>query len=114
MLRQAFVSDIAGVQRVRCSVRENRLGSTVVSGEDVCCAIQQSGRGWVVEDDGEVVVFASANAMDGNVWALFVDPEHEHRGYGRLLHDTMIGWVWPQGLKRLRLTTEPGTRAQTF
>jgi GNAT superfamily N-acetyltransferase len=45
---------------------------------------------------------------------LFVHPDHERRGYGRLLHDTMVQWLFSRGLERLWLTTEPGTRAQRF
>lgn len=95
-------------------MRENRLVSTVISDADVRAAIEVTGRGWVVERQGEVLAFAIGNAQSGNVWALFVDPEHERRGYGRLLHDTMVQWLWAQGLDQLWLTTEPGTRAQGF
>ena len=90
MLRQAVAADIPGIQRVRASVRENRLTSTVIADEEVLEAIESAGRGWVV------------------------DPAHERRGYGRQLHDTLLEWLWSQGLDRLWLTTEPGTRAQTF
>jgi GNAT superfamily N-acetyltransferase len=113
-LRQAREADIAGMQRVRHSVRENRLVSTTISDEQVRDAIENTGRGWVVECAGEVVGFAVGNAATGNIWALFVHPDHERRGYGRLLHDTMVEWLWSQGLERLWLTTEPGTRAQRF
>lgn len=114
MLRQALASDIPGIQRVRRSVRENRLVSTVITDEDVREAIEETGRGWVVESHGEIVAFAIGNALTGNIWALFVHPDHERRGYGRLLHDTMLKWLWAQGLDRLWLTTAPHTRAQGF
>ena len=39
MLRQAVVSDISGIQRVRHSVRENRLVSTAISDNQVREAI---------------------------------------------------------------------------
>lgn len=110
----AVRSDIDAIQRVRASVKENRLVSTVVTDEDVRIAIEETGRGWVVEEDSEVVAFAIGNATAGNVWALFVHPEREGRGYGRQLHDTMVNWLWATGLQRLWLTTEPGTRAQRF
>lgn len=77
-------------------------------------AIQTTGRGWVVEIAGEVVGFAVGNATDGNIWALFVDPAHERCGYGRMLHETMVSWLWSRGLERVWLTTESGTRAQRF
>ena len=113
-IRQALASDIAAIQRVRRVVRENRLVSTVITDEDVLESIERTGRGWVVETDGEVVAFAIGNATSGNIWALFVDPDHQRRGYGRMLHDTMIDWLRSRGVERLWLTTEPGTRAQKF
>lgn len=114
MLRQARRTDIAAIQRVRRAVRENRLTSSVITDGDVQRAIEATGRGWVIDIDGEVVAFAIGNATDGNVWALFVDPVHERRGYGRQLHDAMIAWLWSRGLRKLWLTTQPGTRAERF
>jgi GNAT superfamily N-acetyltransferase len=72
------------------------------------------GRGWVIEIEGTIVGFAIANATDGNVWALFVHPEHERRGYGWRLHDAMVSWLWEQGVSKLWLTTDPDTRARRF
>ena len=109
-----MVSDIPSIQRVRHSVRENRLVSTTISDDQVREAIEQTGRGWVIESAGEVVAFAVGNRTNGNIWALFVHPDHERRGHGRLLHDAMVEWLWSQGLTRLWLTTEPNTRAQRF
>ena len=114
MLRQAVAADIPGIQRVRSSVRENRLVSTVITDENVREAIERDGRGWVVELREEIVAFAIGNAKSGNIWALFVHPAHERRGHGRRLHDTMIDWLWAQGLDKLWLTTEPASRAQGF
>jgi GNAT superfamily N-acetyltransferase len=114
MLRRAVLSDIPDIQRVRRSVRENRLVSTSISDHQVRESIERIGRGWVIESEGEVVAFAIGNAVNGNIWALFVHPDHERRGYGRLLHDSMVEWLFSQGLERLWLTTEPGTRAQRF
>jgi GNAT superfamily N-acetyltransferase len=114
MLRQAVYSDISDMQRIRHSVRENRLISTSISDRQVRESIEKTGRGWVIESEGAIVAFAIGNAENGNIWALFVHPTHEHRGYGRLLHDTMVEWLFSRGLERLWLTTEPGTRAQRF
>jgi GNAT superfamily N-acetyltransferase len=113
-LRQAVAADIPGIQRVRHSVRENRLISIVIADEDVRREIEDTGRGWVVESRGEVVAFAVGNANTRNIWALFVHPDHERRGYGRRLHDTMVAWLWSKSVDRLWLTTDPGTRAQSF
>ena len=114
MLRQAVASDIAAIQAVRRAVRENRLTSVVISDDQVRDAIEKTGRGWVIEHQGRVVAFAIGNAANGNIWALFVHPDYERQGYGRLLHDAVVDWLLSQGLARLWLTTEPGTRAQGF
>jgi GNAT superfamily N-acetyltransferase len=102
------------MHRVRVSVTENRLVSTALTEHDYIAAIAQTGRGWVAEVDDEVVGFAVGNARTGNIWALFVEPRHEGQGYGRQLHDAMVAWLWEQGLDRLWLTTDPGTRAERF
>jgi GNAT superfamily N-acetyltransferase len=114
VLRQAVAKDIPGIQRVRMSVRENRLTSMVITDADVREAIEDTGRGWVVEVEGQVVAFAGGNRTSGNIWALFVDPAHEGRGYGRRLHDEMVAWLASEGVRHLWLSTEPGTRAERF
>jgi GNAT superfamily N-acetyltransferase len=113
-LRPAQRADVGQIQRVRHSVRENRLTSSVIADAAVIDAIERTGRGWVVEIDGRIVGFAIGNAESGNIWALFVEPGHEGRGYGRRLHDAMVAWLWSRGLQRLWLSTEAGTRAQRF
>lgn len=114
ILRQARREDVSAIHRVRAAVRENRLVSTVITEADTINAIEILGRGWVIELDGEIAGFAIGNTTNSNIWALFVNPEHEGRGYGRRLHDAMVAWMWDQGLKQLWLSTEPGTRAQRF
>jgi GNAT superfamily N-acetyltransferase len=114
MLRQAVRADVPAIQHVRHSVKENRLTSTVITDADVIRAIEETGRGWVIEHDRDIVAFAIGNAENGNIWALFVDPAHEGRGYGRRLHDEMVAWLWSRGLRNLWLTTQAGTRAQRF
>ncbi len=114
MIRDARRDDIPAMQRIRMSVRENRLVSRVITDAELVAALESHGRGWVAEENGEVVGFAIGDARDGNIWALFVDPEHEGRGHGRRLHDAMVSWLRSQGLDQLWLTTEPGTRAQKF
>ena len=102
------------MHRVRMSVRENILVSTVITEADTRGAIEVTGRGWVIELDGQIVAFAVGNAQTGNIWALFVHPDYEKRGYGRRLFDEMVSWLWSAGLQKLWLSTEPGTRAERF
>ena len=106
VLRQATIADIAAMHRVRLSVHENRLVFSLISESDFREHLEKLGRGWVVEIEGKIIGFAIANATNGNVWALFVHPDHERRGYGRQLHDVMVSWLWEQGVPKLWLTTE--------
>ena len=112
--RSAQRADIPGMHRVRMSVKENRLVSMQLTEAHYIEAIESRGRGWVVEVEGTIVAFAVGDTSDASIWALFVEPGFEGRGFGRQLHDEMVGWLWQQGHERLWLTTDPGTRAQRF
>jgi len=113
-MRQARSADVPAMHRVRMSVLENRLVSRRLSEQDYVDEIEVTGRGWVIEAAGNIVAFAVGNAATGGIWALFVEPVHEGKGYGRQLHDVMVAWLWQQGHERLWLTTGPGTRAARF
>ena len=102
------------MHRVRLAVRENRLTSSAISEENYIPEIEVTGRGWVIEKDGDVVAFAVGNVSTANIWALFVDPAHERLGYGRKLHSAMTQWMFGEGLTCLWLSTDPKTRAQRF
>lgn len=102
------------MHRVRLAVRENTLSSPDrISEADYVAALAQLGRTWVIATDGEIVAFATGY-KSGNIWALFVHPDHEGVGHGKALHSVMIQWLWSLGLTRLWLTTSPGTRAEGF
>ena len=113
-IRQAKARDIDAMHRIRMSVRENRLVSTVLSPARYLEYLEIRGRGWVSEMDKAIVAFAVADSLDGCLWALFVDPEHEREGHGRRLHDAAVAWLFEQGHHRIWLTTSPGTRAEDF
>ena len=114
MLRQAVIADIAGMHHVRVAVRENSLSSPDrITEADYISVIDGLGRGWVVESHGAIVGFAFG-LRSGNIWALFMHPDHENCGHGKSLHSTMVNWLWSLGLTRLWLTTDPGTRAERF
>jgi GNAT superfamily N-acetyltransferase len=113
-MRQARSADVPAMHRVRMSVLENRLVSRQLSEQDYIVEIEVTGRGWVIESEGNIVAFAVGNAATGGIWALFVEPGHEGKGYGRQLHDTMVAWLHEQGHDRLWLTTAADTRASRF
>jgi GNAT superfamily N-acetyltransferase len=114
LLRQATRADIDAIFDVRYAVTENRLQPGKIDAEDVRREIEDSGRGWVVEVAGRIVGFAIGNALSGNIWALFVLPGHQGQGHGQRLHDSMVAWLWSQGLTQLWLSTGIGSRAEAF
>ena len=113
-LRQATRADLPALWRVRYAVVENTLAPGRIEDDEVIAQLETTGRGWVVEEDGVIVAFAIGDASGANVWALFVHPLAEGRGYGSLLHDTMVEWLWTHGLGRLWLSTGTDTRARGF
>ena len=114
ILRQATRADAPGLWRVRYAVTENTLTPGRIGDDELFDQIERTGRGWVIEEDGEVVAFAIGNASDGNIWALFVDPKSQGRGHGARLHDAMVDWMFAQGLDTLWLGTGNETRARAF
>jgi GNAT superfamily N-acetyltransferase len=114
-VRVASEADIPAMHRIRLAVRENRLADpAMVQPDDYRPLLSTNGRGWVAEVDGAIAGFAVADLVRRNVWALFVDPEMERRGVGRRLHDEMMDWFAAQGVDRVWLSTDPGTRAEAF
>lgn len=113
-IRIATRTDIPAMHRVRLAVTQNRLSDPQsVTPADYARAMTALGHGWVAEVSDTLVGFA-VGYRSGNIWALFVQPEHEGRGYGHALHAVMVSWLWEQGLRQLWLTTGPGTRAEAF
>ena len=115
VFRRATVADIPHMSRVRLSVLENRLRDparvTPRMYEDF---LEKDGRGWVAQVDGVTVAFSYANKLDGSIWALFVDPDHEGQGLARRLLQLGIAWLFEIGYARVTLSTGAGTRAETF
>ena len=114
VLREATMADADAIWKVRYSVTENRLAPGRISNEDLRGGLEDTGRGWVIEVDGSVEAFAIGNAQSGNIWALFVLPEAQNRGYGSSLHDVMVNWLREQHVPLLWLTTSQTTKACGF
>jgi GNAT superfamily N-acetyltransferase len=115
VIRSAALEDVPAMHAVRTSVRENVLASaslvTLVSYREM---LELRGHGWVGESDGRIVGFSVADLDAWNVWALFVHPDFEGRGFGRKLHDHAVAWLFERGAERLWLTTAAASRAEGF
>lgn len=114
MIRIATIADIPGIWVVRYAVTENTLTRGRISDEELRESIEDTGCGWVIDVDGVIEGFAIGNARTGNVWALFVNPQAQGKGYGSMLHDTMIAWFRTQRIDPLWLSTGTTTRARAF
>lgn len=89
IVRLASANDVSAIFAVRTSVRDNylsyddlyELGLT----EGVLKDFIASSCVWVAEVNAQVVGFVIADVEGGCVFAVFLLPEHEGRGMGRLL-----------------------------
>lgn len=113
--RQATSHDIPAMSKIRLAVGENTLSDpsrvTAQMYEDYLALL---GRGWVAEIDGTVVGFCYANKTDASIWALFISPEYEGRGFAKRLLNMAVTWLFEQGQEFVRLSTGAGTRADSF
>lgn len=113
-IREALRSDIAAMHTIRLRVRENQLSDpSVVTEQDYHDFMARDTMSWVHELEGVITGFVMVDVEKRNLWALFVAPEHERAGAGRLLHEAMAAWYFERA-SLLRLTTEPATRAEHF
>ena len=115
IIREANIEDIAQIQIVRHSVRENILSDpNLVTDQDCREFLTKRGKGWVCEINNEIVGFSIADLKENNIWAFFLKPEFEKQGIGRQLHDIMLDWYFEQTRNSVWLGTTPKTRAESF
>ena len=119
MIRSATATDIADLFRVRTSVRENHLSTEQlkergVTPASIAATLSDNGwRAWVAEENGTVCGFSMASSKTGSVFALFISPECEGRGYGSALLAEAENWLFESGCEMIWLETDkdPSTRA---
>lgn len=115
LFRRATSTDIPAMSRIRLSVTENTLSNPSRITHDMYeDFLEQSGRGWVTENEGEIVAFCYADKVNASIWALFVSPEHEGHGFGQRLLKLAVDWLFETGHDCIHLTTGANTRADRF
>ena len=113
--RRATVADIPAMSRIRLAVKENALSNPARITEAMYRDyLDDLGRGWVAEEDGEIIGFSYADRADSSIWALFVDPLREGRGAGKRLLRLAVDWLFELGHPEVRLGTAAHTRADRF
>ncbi|MFC0133938.1 GNAT family N-acetyltransferase [Massilia eurypsychrophila] len=114
-IRRAVRTDIPAMSRIRLSVTENALSDPArVTDEMYEEFLEQTGRGWVAEHDGEIVAFSYADKVNASIWALFVCPGYEGQGLGQSLLKQAVDWLFEIGHDCVHLTTGANTRADRF
>jgi ribosomal protein S18 acetylase RimI-like enzyme len=118
-VRDATIEDIPAIFDIRISVRENgatrlQLEQLGINEETVRAAISTEGRGWIAEDEGNAVGFSIADLQEGSVFALYVRPEYEGRGFGGKLLAAAVEWLSCQGFNRVWLAVGMDTQAHRF
>jgi len=112
-IRIATRADIPELRTIRSSVTENILTS-IITEEMIIEVMEEYGRIWIYESEGQVLGFSAADKRTSNIWALFVLPAWEKRGIGKQLLHEAVEWLWSEGGKTIWLTTDPHTRAEEF
>ena len=114
-VREAREDDIAQLQVIRNSVRENALSDPrKIRKSDYREFLTKRGKGWVAEVEGRIPGFAVVDLKENNIWALFVHPRHHGKGIGRRLQGAMLNWYFRQTSENAWLSTSPETRAERF
>ncbi len=120
MIRAGVVADLPAITAVRTAVRENHLSveqmaELGITPQTVAARMNTGDLGcWVVEEQGSVVAFSMADRLQGEIFALFVHPLHENKGYGSALLSACEGWLRQQGHHVARLNPDAASRACTF
>jgi GNAT superfamily N-acetyltransferase len=120
VIRPGTIDDLPQITIVRTSVRENHLsveqmaaaGITQQSVADQM--ISGALKCWVAEQDGTIIGFSMAERDTANIFALFVLPAFEGRGFGSSLLAACENWLRELGFVHAILNTEPGARAFEF
>jgi ribosomal protein S18 acetylase RimI-like enzyme len=112
VFRRATASDIDRLIEIRSTVRENRLSNPMSVTRADYDRFVGEGRVWVGEVHGTVAGFSAGDERDGTIWALFVDAAYQGAGIGPMLLSKACLDLKNDGYKKVRLTTQAGTRAE--
>lgn len=117
-VREARETDIGEIFAIRTSVAENhlsleQLAEMGITPEAIAAMIAQGPCLWVAEIDRVPVGFSMVSDETACVFGLFVHPDHEGRGVGRLLLEKAERHLFAK-FDEIWLETEIGSRAYAF
>jgi ribosomal protein S18 acetylase RimI-like enzyme len=121
LIRQIKVADIPELFRVRTATDENPLtledlAEIDITETSVKAKLLESYKGWLCEDEGEVVGFAIGDRSSGEMWVIAVLPNYIQQGIGGALLAKVDDWLFREGCSELWLVTDlnPKLRAYSF
>ena len=90
VIRLATLDDIDALLVIRTSVVQNHLSveqmaELGITPQLLADSMREAPCAWIAEVDGQPVAFAMVDLAEGEVFAMFVLPSHEHLGLGRQL-----------------------------
>ncbi len=80
---------------------------------DIALARGGSNAAVLVGRDGDSIVATVLAGHDGHrgwVYYLAVDPDHRHKGYGRVMMDAAERWLSERGIEKLQLLVRPDNK----
>lgn len=120
-VRIAQLSDIDTLFVIRTSVKENHqsraeIAELGITPDAIATMLQTDCRAWLANIDARPIGFSIANATEKTIFGLFVLPEFEGRGAGKVLLRSAEDWLRSRGCSNIWLTTgnDPKLRAYGF
>ncbi|SHE96784.1 Acetyltransferase (GNAT) domain-containing protein [Kaistia soli DSM 19436] len=120
-VRIATPDEVPILNAIRTSVRENhmtleQMADYGITPEVIANLLRTTGRAFIANVDGVDAGISIADSAEGNIFAMFVLPDYEGLGLGRLLlahaeaflHATGVASAW------LEAGAGPGIRAHGF
>jgi ribosomal protein S18 acetylase RimI-like enzyme len=81
---------------------------------DIAFARRGSNATVLIGRDGGLIVATVLAGHDGHrgwVYYLAVDPDHRHKGYGRVMMDAAEHWLRERGIEKLQLLVRPDNKS---
>ncbi len=119
LIRQIEVADIPDLFSVRTATDENHLtledlAEIDITETSVKAKLLGSYKGWLCEDEGEVVGFAIGDRSSGEMWVIAVLPSYIRQGIGGALLAKVDEWLFSQGCSELWLVTDLDTKLRAY
>jgi ribosomal protein S18 acetylase RimI-like enzyme len=119
LIRQIEVADIPKLFLVRTATDENpltleELAELDITEASVKAKLLGSYKGWLCEEEGQVVGFAIGDRSSGEMWVIAVLPSHIQQGIGSELLTRVDDWLFSEGCSQLWLTTDLDTKLRAY